>query len=181
MTKILNHKLGKLFPPAMRVTGWVFMAVGLYFFISSLIMAYIPFAVSASAFVLIGIFIGVTPHGVLIDLETKKYKKYTNIFGYKQGSWNSYERFPYISLLQNTVKTHAFSKSNRQAETGSNLYYEICLLNKTHRKKVVIKRLKDRDIAMEDINILAKQLDIELTKYSPVISQSSQATKNRRR
>lgn len=180
MNKVLNHKLGKLFPPAMRITGWVFMAVGLYFFISSIIMAYNSFAFSASAFVLIGVFIGLTPHGVLIDLETKKYKKYTNIFGYKQGSWESYERFPYISLLQNTVKTHAFSRSNRQAETSSNLYYEICLLNKTHRKKVVIKRLKDRDIAKEDINKLAEQLDIEICKYSPVLSKASKTSKKRR-
>ena len=177
----MRYKLGKLFPPAMRTAGWMFLLIGLYFFINSVYMGFIPFALVALVMFLLGLFIAITPHGIILDIENKKYKNYTSIFGYKQGSWKSYQAYPFITLIANKENTMAFSRSNRAAITSSNFYHDICLLDKTHLHKLLIKRQKDSSQAVIDVKELAKILDLQLTKYKPELSKSSQNRKQGRR
>jgi hypothetical protein len=56
--------------------------------------------------------------------------------------------------------------------------YDITLLDKTHRKKLVIKRMKDKDKTLAEAEVLAQQLGVEYANYNPQISQ---ATRERRR
>jgi len=177
----MKYKLGKLFPPAMRTTGWVFLLIGLYFLINSIMIGLISFSLVALVIFLLGYFIAITPHGIILDIENKKYKNYTSIFGYKQGTWKSYQDYPFITLIANQENTMAFSRSNRPATTSSNLYHDICLLNKTHLHKLLIKRQKDRVKAVADVKELAKILDLQLAKYQPTLSKSSQKRKLGRR
>ena len=174
-------KLGKLFPPAMRTAGWMFLLIGLYFLLNTIYMGLIPFALVALVMFLLGYFIAITPHGILIDIKQNKYKNYTSIFGYKQGNWKSLKNYPFITIIQNKVSTYAFSSSNRSAVTSENIYFDICLLDKTHQYKLLIKRLKDKIQALDDIKELAKELQVEVTRYKPILSQLSQKRKHRRR
>ena len=176
----INNKLGMLFPPAMRAAGYLFLFIGVYFLSYSIYLKLWPFALVAAAPFLIGFFIAITSHGILIDVEKKRYKKYTNIFGYQQGSWKKWTNYPFISILKNQVSTMAFSSSNRAATTSKNLYFDICLLDKTHRHKLLIKRLKDQKTAIDDAQELAKMMNVRLTKYQPEISLSTQLRKKRR-
>ena len=176
----INNKLGMLFPPAMRAAGYLFLFIGVYFLSYSIYLKFWPFALVALAPFLIGFFIAITSHGILIDVEQKRYKKYTNILGYQQGSWKKWNNYPFISILQNQVSTMAFSSSNRAATTSRNLYFDICLLDKTHRHKLLIKRLNDQNIAIDDAQELAKMMNVQLTRYKPVISMSTQSRRKRR-
>ena len=177
----LHHKTGKLFPPAMRTTGWIFILLGVYTIFISLSENNIPKGIAGIIIFLIGFFIGITPYGILINTEQKKYKNYTLIFGYKQGSWKSYSKYPFITLIQNNESTIAFSRSNRSTITSSDLFYDICLLDQNHTNKLLIKRLKNKEDAVEGVKDLAKKLDLKLSKYNPQLSNSSEKKKQTRR
>ncbi len=178
---ILNHNLGKLFPPAMRTAGWFFIFLGTYTIFISISESSIPMGIGGILLFLIGFFIAITPHGILINIEQKKYKNYTTIFGYKQGSWKPYSEYPFITLIQNNESTMAFSRSNRSAVTSSYLFYDICLLDHSHRTKLLVKRLKNKEEAVDIIKELSKLLDLTLAKYNPQLSTNSQKMKQPRR
>ncbi len=62
------------------------------------------------------------------------------------------------------------------ATTDINTYYDINLMNKSHRKKVILSRLKGVEEAAKE---LCLELDLEYTKYNPVISAKTRARRRR--
>jgi len=163
--EIINNKFGKAFPPAMAFSGYVILAAGIVLmwenFWYGLLIA------------VVGGLICFTKSGVLIDCSNKRYKDYSSFYGIKQGKWESVTPYPFIAILHRNISTTAFSQGNRPGTTGSNIYYDIFLLNNTHRKKVLIKRLKDKEGAITEAKELAVKLDLEMTNYNPVVSSKT--------
>jgi surface polysaccharide O-acyltransferase-like enzyme len=157
-----------LFPPAARTAGYVFIIIGIYLIIYPLISETTDSNIFGGFLpLLIGIFMTSTTNGVLLDTENKTFKNYTNIFGYKQGSWRSIDPYPYIILLRHHISTYAHSKSNRTAQTSSHLYYDIYLIDASKRHKIHIQRTKDQEIAEESIRDLGDLLDVEIIESKP--------------
>ena len=162
-----HYKLGMLFPPAARTAGTVFILIGVYMIIYPFISEIDLNVFGGFLPLLIGIFMVSSTNGVLLDIENRTFKNYTNIFGFKQGSWKSMDPYPYITLLRHQVSTYAHSKSNRTAQTSSDLYYDIYLIDASKRHKIHIQRTKDQEEAKESIRQLADLLDVEIIVSKP--------------
>jgi len=161
MTDILQNKLGKLFPPAARTSGLVFILLGIYlianYFIENTSSIY-----GGLSTLIIGLFMFTSTNGVLINVHTKTYKSYTSLFGYKYGKWQTTKAFPYITLFSHQATTYAHSRSNRTAQTSSNLFYDIYLIDKSKRNKVHIKRMKDKTKATNYLKELSDLLNVKI-------------------
>lgn len=167
----IENKFGKSFPQGLVFAAYVFLGLGVLMCLASLVLGVVIILLSA--------FVCFTFSGMEIDTKNKAYKDYTAFFGFiKQGKWNSYANYPYVTLLRKNMVTTIHSRGNVASTISKELVYDITLLDKTHRKKLVIKRMKDNDKALAEAHVLAQQLGVEFAYYNPQISQ---ATRERRR
>lgn len=172
MTKILTHDFGKSFPSSMTFSAYVFMVIGLIAFMSNIILG--------SIFIIIGAFVGFTRSGIQINTENKNYRSYNSFLGIKQGKWQEFNGFSFVTLLKSKEQSATLSASNRRAITSSDTYFDICLLNENHRKKLAIKRLKEKEQALIDLKYLSELLGYSIAKYNPQISIKSQKKRARK-
>ncbi len=169
--KTINNKTGKTFTPSMVGAGYTVILIGLLIIFSG-------HYISGAIILLVGGFIALSYNGIEIDDISGRYRSYTSIYGVKFGEWKTTNEFPYISVLKKTESTTAHSRANIASTTSRETFYEVCLLNKTHRKKLVLKRAYTPEEANEFAEKLTTFLDAEITIYKPVLSQK---TINRRR
>lgn len=125
--------------------------------------------------VLVGGFISFTSTGIQIDVENKKYKHYSSYYGIKQGQWKTLDSYPCLAILQSRQSSTTHSIGNISSITNSENYYDIYLLDKTHRQKLLIKRLKNKEQASKDAKEFAENLGVEFTTYNPVISAKTRS------
>ena len=83
---------------------------------------------------------------------------------------------PYLTVLRGKSGTTIYSQSNRST-TFVEERYEVCLLNESHRKKVVVKKFETEQAALEYCKTISGELNREIVTYNPVVSE---ATRNRR-
>ena len=167
---IIENKFGKSFPQGLVFVGYIFLGIGVLMCVTSPVMGL--------AIILISAFISFTFSGMEINTYNKSYKDYTLFFGFiKQGKWNSYTNYPYVTILRKNMVTTIHSRGNVASTSTKELVYDITLLDKTHRKKLAIKRMKDKDEALAEAKVLAQKLGVEYADYNP---QVSQATRDRR-
>jgi hypothetical protein len=129
-------------------------------------------------FVLMGGFLAFTTRGMIINVTTKDSKTYTKVYGIPVGKWVPIEGFPYITVLAKSYKNTISSRTNVTVNFDSEMFYEINLLNKTHRAKHFIKSYESLEEATKQMKSLAPKLGVEVVKYAPKVSQK---TKDRRR
>jgi len=155
-------------------------------------MAFSPFAIFAGFFfyvivvalfdsfligipvILVGGLGAFTRGGVQLDLINKMYRKYTSYYGIKTGKWKSFSSYPFLAVLSSTVSKTTSSKG-QTALTTKDKYFDLCLLTKTHRKKIFVKRHENMESAISDARLLANELEVEYTKYTPVVSDRTKA------
>lgn len=157
MNHILTHDFGKSFPPAMSFGGYVFLIAG--------ILALTKFIPLGIIFLLLGILLTFSKSGIQINTTDNTYRSYNSWFGVKQGKWKSIKNWSYLTLLINRSQTAVSSLSNRRTLTPIDIFYEITLIDKTKSRKLAIKRLKDKDIAVSDLNDLSQKLNLPIIKY----------------
>jgi hypothetical protein len=161
MDKLLTHDFGKSFPSTLTFSAYVFLVIGLFAMPYNFILG--------PLFTLMGIFFGFTRSGIQINLNNKTYRSYNSLFGLRQGKWQSLEAYVQMTLLKSSEKSAVMSASNRRTETASDIFYDIVLLNQNQLRQLKIKRLKDKDKAIEDIRILSAQLEMPIVRYKPNI------------
>ena len=120
-----------------------------------------------SIFTLIGLFVGFTKSGVQINVDDFSYRAYNSFAGLKQGKWKSLRPYKYTTLLVSKEVSATLSASNRRAVTGTNIFYDVCLLTDNHLNKLVIKRIKNKELAVPEMKELSVLLNLPLTKYKP--------------
>ncbi|MFT5778251.1 MAG: hypothetical protein ACI837_001207 [Crocinitomicaceae bacterium] len=127
--------------------------------------------------IIAGGFLCSSTYGSQIDLEKNLYREYTAVYGIKRGKWFPLEKMPYLCVLPSRTGTTMYSQSNR-ATTVIDDTFDICLLNETHRRKIVWNKMGTKNLAVESAETLAKQIGKSVVQYSPVLSDK---TRNRRR
>lgn len=160
--------------------GYIIMALGVAATYKAI---YDPELISAAKYitlviVLFGAFLSFTTRGIIINVTTKDSKRYTRILGIPFGKLEPIERYVCISVLSKRYNSSVTSRSNLTMNLGSDVFYEINLLNKTHRVKYLIKSYDSIEEATKEMKILAPKLGVQIVKYAPVVSQK---TKDRRR
>jgi len=163
---LIDNNTGKAFPPPAVFAGYIFLVLS-------------PVAIYSNPFVglllaLAGGFVSFTSTGVQIDPSKRKFREYTSYFGVKKGLWQTLDKYPFLAIMGRTQSYTTYSRG-QVALTDREKFIDICLLSKSHRQNVMIKRLRDRDQATKDAKELAEKLNLELTKYNPPVSKKTQA------
>ena len=167
MSKIIDNSKGSPLPSIALLLGYLLIAAG---FVAFNLAPYLAIAV-----ILLGGFISFTRNGIKLDPTTKKYKSYTSYFGIKVGNWESYEKYPYITIMSRRLSSTINTKIHSMAI--QDIYFDVCLLTESHRQNILLKRTKDKDEAMAELEKLTGVLQVEPAAYDPVVSER---TRNRR-
>ena len=160
----INNIHGTVFPPALVYAGYIFLAFGVLTVTSNWILGSILICAS--------IFISFSFCGLEIDLKTKRYKEFSIYFGIKAGKWTSLDQILYVTILHNKEIYEIHSRANITTSDSEN-FFEVYMLDKSHREKILVKRFKNPDLAINYSNKISSILNIELTKYNPVVSTST--------
>lgn len=160
MKKII-HKIGNSFPSHIYAIGLIFILSSFFLFLNNPVLALI--------FLLVGMFICTSRYGVEIDLEKKKYREYGQIFCIKQGQWFDLTKMPYVSILKSKSGHLVYSRSNYSTANYDD-GFDVCLLNESHKKRVVIKKCKTKEEALQFAKELESILDVKLVQFDPIIS-----------
>jgi hypothetical protein len=163
MTTQINNRIGKLFPPPAIYGGYALILFGLFlifglhannsWWIGLILIAFGP--------------IWILPYtGILFPTETKQYKDYIDFAGIKIGSWKALDEFPFLTILQSSYgwETRRFALDTYR---DTEKCFEIYLMDKSQRERMVIKRLTDEDEAKKEASLIAEQLEIPFTVYNP--------------
>jgi hypothetical protein len=162
----LDGKLGPLFPPTLRFVGKIVLGAGL------LSIAFIPL-IGLFLF-LVGGFIGFGVSGVMLYPSEALYQEYIGLFGLRYGKKKSYLQYPYLSVMRTKVTSSAYSRSNRSAVTGADLYYDVYLLSESHRERILLRRYSSQFEAKEKAQELGVVLSKKVVMYNPKVSAETQ-------
>ncbi|MCK5856033.1 MAG: hypothetical protein KAG64_01010 [Bacteroidales bacterium] len=174
MSKIIDNKLERLFTPSMTVGGYLLMGMSLAVFYEGVYFA-------GLLFILVGGFVSFANNGIQINPDSMMSKQYIGYLGLRLGKWKSMEQYSYITILRSRETTTTFSRSNRATTSNAELFYDITLVDKTHRQKLGIKRVKDEKQTIADAKELVKILGFEFVKYNPEVSEQTRARRKRGR
>ncbi len=158
MEKFINFKTTYFFSTMGRYLGHIITLIG--------IIGLFTKGIETVVFCVVGLGLSFTRFGVLIDKENNKLKEYTSVFWIKLGGWKTLNHYPYITVLEITEKQTMYSNSN-VAHSNKNLVFRITLLNENHYSKIVLKQLKDKELAHKEAENIAKVINVEKVIYSP--------------
>ncbi|OEK00269.1 hypothetical protein BFP97_01515 [Roseivirga sp. 4D4] len=148
MTK---NKLDKMFGP-------VGTSAGIFMFLAGLVMTY--FSWSGLILALIGAFIGFTSTSTLIDLDKKRLKFSSNIFGIIQiGQWISVQADMKIGMKQSNQVWRAYSQSNRTLDIAND-HYQLILYDASGNEIMPMQKSSHLDALKLDMDKYTKQLGI---------------------
>ena len=133
--------------------------------------------ITAVIIILVGVFLGFSKAILEIEPKSKRLRNYPFLMGLKLGSWSSYKEYNYVSILRRNVSETTFGGRTNKSVTTKDIFFDICLLNDNHRKKLTVKRFKSKEEALNEIERLSTDLGLDVVTYNPV---RSTATKRRR-
>ncbi|OUS18085.1 hypothetical protein A9Q93_04105 [Nonlabens dokdonensis] len=116
---------------------------------------------------LIGFAIVFSTKGVLIDVTNNKLKEYNSFFFIKFGKWQSFDKFPHITVLEITEKTSVSSHTTLVSASSREMVYRITLLSKSHYQKLLLQQLKDKEKAHQETEKLADLIGLRKVTFSP--------------
>lgn len=166
MTRIIDNKIENILPAPGIFAGYVMLGLGILILFS--------YPLGGLVLLMAGIFISFSTSGVQIDPRERQIKDYTKCFGIAFGKWENIEIYKDISVLSTRQTYTAYSRAN-VSMTDAEKFYDVYLLDTTHRKKMKVKRCKGQEEALKEAQLLAEMLELNFTKYNPVISSRTRA------
>lgn len=136
-----NH--GKFFGPPQVYMGYVFIAIGIFCSFYSPITLF---------FIIPGAFMAFTSAGTIIDVENKKVRPYTSLFGFiRTGKWIDVSVFSGFKIMKSSRKYTSYSLTGVQLDMNIS-DISLLLVNKKGGKKVLLNRYKNFDDARRDMD-----------------------------
>lgn len=120
---------------------------------------------------ILGSFLGLSSYGTEIDLTNLKFREYGCMFGIKRGKWNQLNSMPNIGIFKSRSGYLIYGRSTNSA-TNFDDCFDVCLLNKSHRKRVVIQKFRTMEEALNFSEMLENKTGIKLKAFDP--KQSAQ-------
>jgi len=164
MKPLIDNKIENILPTAGIFAGYALISIGLISLFNNLLIGVVV--------LILGLIMIFTYNGVQIDVPNKRIRNYTKCLGLLIGKWQGLDVFTDIAVLQTNETSRALSLAN-VALKESEKYYDVFLLNKSHRIKFRIKRCLEKSMAIEDAQSIAGLLELEYSIYSPVISEAT--------
>ncbi len=170
--------------PIIRGIGCIlFGSLLLYCFIYSMMVS--PGAINllillfAMIFLLGGLLILFAKERVEIDVRNKRIKEFMQFLG-RFGSWQNIDKYPFVTVIKEqkyvyygtyvgTFNVNRWAYSRRE----ENKEFEVCLLNKTHYKRLTLYSTESFADAKEKADKLTGILNVTYSEFNPVrISKS---------
>ena len=129
--------------------GYVFIAVGIFCAI------YSPYII---LFLIPGAFMAFTSTGTMIDIEKKKVRPYTSLFGFiRTGKWIEVSGFSGFKIMKSNRRYTSYSRANVQLDVNIS-DVKLLLVNKNGTGKVELNRYKNFEDARKDMDELKNAL-----------------------
>lgn len=157
--KHFNFQTDYVFPTISRYLGYLLSLLG--------IIAVISGSIPMLLLCFFGLGLSFTRNGVLIDQENLKMKEYLEIFWLKKGKWKSMELYPYLTILEITEKNSMYGARSNVEHISRQMVYRVTLLNSNHREKILLKQFKNKEVAHNEGEKMATNLQIEKVIYDP--------------
>lgn len=142
---VYDNNLGKFFGPSSSYTGYVFIACGIFASAYSLL---------ALTLLLPGVFMSFTFNGIIIDIDKKKLRPYTALFGiFKTGRWIDADQFTRFSIIKATKKYTSYSRANVEFNLSVS-DIELILTDRNGKKKVILNKYKNFEDAQREMEEL---------------------------
>ncbi|TAJ09204.1 hypothetical protein DMA11_20530 [Marinilabiliaceae bacterium JC017] len=148
---IIKCKQGKILGPGAAFIGYLFLTLGLFFFIVYLNILGIFIA-------LFGAFLGFTAIGTEIDIEKKLYRRYEILFGLlKHGKWHETNEIKHLCVIQPNI-----SYSNHKNHKTTKSEKEVHLIFQGHHphERIFIRKYYVREEANQEGIKLSEQLGV---------------------
>ena len=146
---VINNNHGKFFGPVQVYMGYVFIAVGIFCAI------YSPYIL---LFLIPGTFMAFTYTGTMIDIENKKVRPYTSLFGFiRTGKWIEVSEFSGFKIMKSNRRYTSYSRANVQLDMNIS-DISLLLVNKNGTGKVVLNRYNNFEDARKDMDELKNTL-----------------------
>lgn len=158
----LDGTLGSLFPPTVKFVGRIVFVAG--------VLAMFGLPLIGIFLMLAGAFVGFSVTGVKLFPAEGAYQLYIGLFGLRFGKRKSYQNYPFLSVMRTKVTSSAFSVTNRNASTGSNLYFDVYLLSQSHRERILVRRYSSQFEAKQKAQELGTVLSKKVVMYHPTVS-----------
>ncbi len=183
--ELIKIKAGKHFAPQVRMAAYLsgffaffFIVAGFVFEMDEAQMGQYAIAVAVLS---VSILVIIAPSGIQLDPTNRSYRYYPFIFSLKSG-WRSLEIYTDITILsRNITQSMHSARTIGNSVSHTDKYHDICVLIKSHRKKMLIKRFKNYEEARAELPQFAEKLGLVISKYNPEISEKTKARKRNRR
>ena len=149
------------------ILGFVFMIIGVAM-INSLMIIGILLGVTAF---FAGSILSTSMSGVQVDYTHSLYREYTTYFFIKFGKWKSLNYFPYITVLKANKSTGATHTTGLNQSSTIKESLGIYLLNRTHRKCVLVKRCTTNN-CKEEAQQWAQKIEKEVVRFNPKVNRN---------
>ena len=158
---IINNHIGYIYNFPIRVGGFILMFLGLAITLTGI------WGIFAGILLFFaGGYFGLTATGISIDTDIKSVRHYTSYFGIKYGRWNEYPTYPHICIIRKERKRNRFL-AEASEEADKPYQYEVNLLSRSHRGKVLLQIMYEREIAERVANRFAGEMNCDVVEYEP--------------
>lgn len=154
-----------LFPPTMRYIGILMMFSSPMICFESVVVSILVGS--------LGAWFAFRKSGVQLQPLNKLRREYTS-FLLKKGKGYSYEEYPYMAVLSGREGYAAYSRTMVEQKITEEVF-DIFLLSKDHRKRLIVARGNDRNDAVGKGQRLARTIGLEWTTYNPKVSDKTRA------
>lgn len=174
MTTNINNNFGYVYAFPIRIGGILIAFIGLFISLSmgwSILLGLL--------LVLVGVNFASASTGVLIDIEHRAVKHYTSRFLIRFGEWREYPTYRNIAIIRKNKKRHKFyQQDNSEGEAAYK--YEIYLISRSHRGKVLLEVSFTREDAEFRAQRYCEQFPAELVEYQPPARTKKRIRKQKR-
>ena len=142
---IIDNKIQKTFSGPIVFMGITFVIIAIVLVISGLwYLGFVSFIISC--------FLLFTFSGIEIDTEGRMIKPYYMLFGlFKNGKWQSLEKYIGLTLVPIRKVYFVFSQSNK-INNSEEADYRVYLVDRSKRPAIPLKNCKTSDAARNSIN-----------------------------
>ena len=149
--EVIDHRIGKLLGSTGTAAGYFLMIFG--------IIGTFLYNWTGSFLIVAGMFMAFTYEGTKIDVELKRIKNYTSLFGLINSGKCILKSFQRFSIYKSKRSYTTYSRANVPL-TLKDSDIRLILLDETGSFKITINRYNSFDEARKEMNELIKKLDL---------------------
>lgn len=131
---------------------------GLFFLIAGIVVTF--YSAVGIILILVGAYIGFTSTSTVIDIERKRIRFSSNMFGIiPTGKWIELNSNMSLGIRKNHIGYTTFSRSNRRLDIH-NRDYRIALFDKNKEEIIPLKKFNSLDEAKKGLELLNAELGL---------------------